>query len=94
MVNFSGVLREQENCWRIVRAPRAAFLIDADAYFTAFRQAVSRARDSVYILGWDIDSRVQLNPGKGEPALTLLPFLNDLLARRPTLRDPASRNSA
>jgi len=86
MVNFSGVLREQENCWRIARASRAAFLIDADAYFTAFREAVSRARDTIFILGWDIDSRVQLNPGTGEPPLTLLPFLNDLLSRRPTLR--------
>jgi phosphatidylserine/phosphatidylglycerophosphate/cardiolipin synthase-like enzyme/uncharacterized membrane protein YdjX (TVP38/TMEM64 family) len=80
------VLRERENCWRIARAPRAAFLIDADAYFTAFRHAVSRARDSVFILGWDIDSRVRLNPGTAEPPLTLLPFLNEVLARRPTLR--------
>ena len=86
MVKLSGVLREQENCWRIVRAQRAAFLIDADAYFTAFRHAVSRARDSVFILGWDIDSRVQLNPGTAAPPLTLLPFLNEVLASRPTLR--------
>src|SRR3954451_17628860 len=24
------------NCWRIERSPRAAFLVDADAYFKAF----------------------------------------------------------
>ena len=49
MVNFPGVLREGENCWRIAKAPRAAFLIDADAYFTAFRHAVSpRARERVH----------------------------------------------
>ena len=65
---------------------RAAFLIDADAYFTAFRHAVSRARNSVFIVGWDIDSRVQLNPDTAEPPLTLLPFLNDVLAHRPGLR--------
>jgi phospholipase D1/2 len=80
------VLREGENCWRIARTPRAAFLIDADAYFTAFTHAVSRARDSVFIVGWDIDSRVQLNPGTADPPLTLLPFLNDVLARQPGLR--------
>jgi phosphatidylserine/phosphatidylglycerophosphate/cardiolipin synthase-like enzyme/uncharacterized membrane protein YdjX (TVP38/TMEM64 family) len=79
------VLREGENCWRIARTPRAAFLIDADAYFTAFRHAVSRARESVFILGWDIDSRVQLNPGTSEPPLTLLPFLNEVLTSRPSL---------
>ena len=40
----------------------------------------------MFILGWDIDSRVRLNPGTAEPPLTLLPFLNDVLARRPGLR--------
>ncbi|HEY7374961.1 MAG TPA: VTT domain-containing protein [Polyangia bacterium] len=80
------MLRERENCWRIARASRAAFLIDADAYFTAFRHAGSRARHSVFILGWDIDSRVRLNPGTAEPPLTLLPFLNDILAAQPELR--------
>ena len=86
MVNFPDVLAERENCWRIARTSRAAFLIDADAYFSAFRHAVSRARHSVFILGWDIDSRVQLNPGTAAPPLTLLPFLNDVLAAQPGLR--------
>ena len=80
------MLREGDNCWRIAQANRAAFLIDVDAYFTAFRHAVSNARHTVFILGWDIDSRVRLNPGRDEPALLLLPFLNDVLARRPELR--------
>src|SRR5687767_1643169 len=57
----SSLLREGENCWRIAHTKRAAFLIDVDAYFSAFRQAVSQARDTVFILGWDIDSCVQLN---------------------------------
>jgi phosphatidylserine/phosphatidylglycerophosphate/cardiolipin synthase-like enzyme/uncharacterized membrane protein YdjX (TVP38/TMEM64 family) len=86
VVNFRGVLRERENCWRIATARRAAFLIDADAYFTALRHAIARARSSVFILGWDIDSRVQLNPGTAEAPLTLLSFLNDVLVRRPGLR--------
>jgi phosphatidylserine/phosphatidylglycerophosphate/cardiolipin synthase-like enzyme/uncharacterized membrane protein YdjX (TVP38/TMEM64 family) len=81
-----GVLRERENCWRIATARRASFLIDADAYFSALRHAIDRARTSVFILGWDIDSRVQLNPGTAEAPLTLLAFLNDVLARRPELR--------
>ena len=80
------MLRERENCWRIATARRASFLIDADAYFSAFRHAIDRARSSVFILGWDIDSRVQLNPGTAEAPLTLLAFLNDVLARRPELR--------
>ena len=86
MVKLPGVLRERENCWRVATARRAAFLIDADAYFSALRHAIDRARASIFIIGWDIDSRVRLNPGTAEAPLTLLPFLNDALTRRPELR--------
>jgi phosphatidylserine/phosphatidylglycerophosphate/cardiolipin synthase-like enzyme/uncharacterized membrane protein YdjX (TVP38/TMEM64 family) len=79
------VLVESRNCWRIAHARRAAFLIDGDAYFRAFRQAVSRARHSVVIMGWDVDSRTRLSrPGEGR-GWTLLDFLNDVLERRPGL---------
>ena len=85
-LSWPGVLRERENCWRIATVRRAAFLIDADAYFAALRHAIDRARSSVFILGWDIDSRVQLNPGTAEAPLTLLEFLNGVLSRQPDLR--------
>ena len=71
------------NCWRVARADRAAFLIDADAYFTAFRQVVGQARERVIIMGWDVDSRVRLDAR--DPGSTLLSFLNQTLARRPGL---------
>ncbi len=81
------MLIEGENCWRIAPASRAAFLIDADAYFSAFRDAVARARHTVMILGWDIDTRTRLTrPGAEGPAWTLLPFLNQVLEERPELR--------
>lgn len=38
-------------------------LVDGAAYFAAVRSAISRAKRSVYILGWDFDSRIQLVPG-------------------------------
>ncbi len=76
-----------ENCWQIAQASRAAFLIDADAYFSAFRDAVAQARHTVMILGWDIDTRTRLTrPGGEGPAWTLLPFLNQVLDGRPELR--------
>jgi phospholipase D1/2 len=82
------VLVPTRNCWRVARAGRAAFLIDADAYFGALCQSLSRARHSVVILGWDIDSRTRLTrPGPGGAAgQTLLEILNDVLERRPELR--------
>ncbi|MBI4495419.1 MAG: VTT domain-containing protein [Deltaproteobacteria bacterium] len=63
-------------------------MIDADAYFSAFASAVERARHSVLIAGWDIDSRVRLrrNDSKSPFPDDLSGFLNAVLARRPGLR--------
>ena len=80
------MLVETQNCWRIARASRAAFLVDADAYFCAFRQAVGAARHTVMILGWDIDTRTRLSRPGEDPVWTLLPFLNHVLERQPDLR--------
>jgi len=83
-----AILRPGETCWRVARADRVAFLVDADAYFTAFRRAVLNARREVLIVGWDVDSRVRLiaeePPADGFPP-TLLAFLNAVLAARPQL---------
>jgi phosphatidylserine/phosphatidylglycerophosphate/cardiolipin synthase-like enzyme/uncharacterized membrane protein YdjX (TVP38/TMEM64 family) len=78
------ILKEGRNCWRIAHAARAAFLIDADAYYGAFVEAVRRARKTIHILGWDMDSRVRLRP-REEPGLELGSFLNSVVAARPDL---------
>src|SRR5688572_12698801 len=57
------LLAPGRNCWRIERAERMAFLVDGEAYFTAVREALASAERSILILGWDIDSRLQLVPG-------------------------------
>lgn len=81
------ILLEGHNCWRIARAERLAFLIDADAYFRAFAAAAERARHRICILGWDMDSRVRLRPPREANGLPVEfgPFLNALVARRPEL---------
>jgi phospholipase D1/2 len=84
-----ALLRVSETCWRLERAERLAFLVDAADYFTAFRQAVLEARHSVMILGWDVDSRVRLTPDPQPPdgcPPTLLAFLNAVLRDRPELQ--------
>src|SRR3954463_9304150 len=72
------------NCWRVVRADRAAFLVDAENYFSTFAKAAMRASRSIIILAWDFDSRTPLscdqNPGN-HPAL-LGDFLNFLVRRK------------
>lgn len=80
-------LRPGHNCWRIEKARRFSLLIDADAYFRAVRSAICNAQHSVFILSWDIDSRMRLvpegaNDGFPEP---LGDFLHAVVAARPQL---------
>jgi phospholipase D1/2 len=83
-----AILRAGRNCWRAARAQRVAFLVDGEAYFAAFRAAALRAERSIFIIGWDIDSRTSLvpaDPGDGLPRL-LGDFLDALVRRRRSLR--------
>lgn len=79
------LLKPGENCWRIEEAERAAILIDGEAYFRAFYEAVQQAQHSIFILSWDIDTLVRLvRDGTGAEGLPtqLGDFLNTIVNRR------------
>ena len=82
MTRYS-ILKPGYNCWRVEHARRVSFLIDAAAYYKAFRAAAAQARHSIFMLGWDIDSRVQLvrDGDPGPLPNTLCEFLNALVSR-------------
>ena len=83
----NNILVAGRNCWRIARARRAAFLIDAASYFEAFAAAAQRATESILIVSWDIDSRIPLfRHGHGHDFPSPLgQFLNRLLSENPNL---------
>jgi len=77
--------RKEHNCWEIAQAEKIAFLIDGENYFRAFAEACEAARNNIFILGWDIDSRIALRRdgnGKGE---MLGIFLNRLARQKKQL---------
>ncbi|AOJ76823.1 VTT domain-containing protein [Burkholderia ubonensis] len=83
-----GMLECGRNCDEIRHADRFTILIDGAAYFATLRAALIRASHTVFIVGWDIDSRMRLvpdgaNDGFPEP---LGAFLCALAAARPRLR--------
>ncbi|MXP63846.1 phospholipase [Roseomonas sp. M0104] len=84
------LLRPGDNVWRLERASRAKVLMDAADYFGTLREAMKKARRSILIAGWDIDSRTPLVGPSGEASdglpATLGPFLAALVQRRPELR--------
>lgn len=75
----AGLLQPGRNCWRVEHAQRFKLLIDAADYFRALRMALINARRSVFILGWDIDSRTVLVPDITDTDDGLPPQLGDLL---------------
>ncbi|KND57065.1 Phosphatidylserine/phosphatidylglycerophosphate/ cardiolipin synthase [Candidatus Paraburkholderia schumanniana] len=58
------------NCASVRHAERFSLLVDGADYFRVLREAITRAERTVFILGWDIDSRMKLTPegaGDGYP---------------------------
>ena len=85
----SSLIRPGHNAWRRERAGRAAVLIDAGRYFGAVREALLNARSTVFIIGWDLDSRTRLvgedcRADDGFPE-GLIDFLTAIVKRRPEL---------
>jgi phosphatidylserine/phosphatidylglycerophosphate/cardiolipin synthase-like enzyme len=71
------------NCWRIARADKAAVIIDACDYYRIIAAAMEAAQKRIFIVGWDFDTRIALDPderGKGE---TLGHFFLRLARDRP-----------
>jgi phospholipase D1/2 len=85
--NSSPILKANHNCWRIAHAKRFAMLVDAQSYFGAVRDAIRRARYRVFILSWDIDSRMQLVPGGADDGYpeSLGDFLHAVVSERSEL---------
>lgn len=83
------ILRSPRNIWRLESAKRAAVLVDGAALYRAVRESFIKARHSILILGWDIDSRTRLVGESGAAddgfPVPLAAFLSALVQRRPEL---------
>lgn len=82
------LLEEGSLCWKVVTAPRAAILIDVEAYFDAALEAIGRAQRSIYFLNWAFEPETRFQPrpdgpGKGEE--TIADVLKRLAKARPDL---------
>ena len=82
------LLKPGQNCWRIERAGRLAVIIDAADYFAAAKAAITRARHSVLLVGWEFDLRIKLEPERtsSEAPDELGQFLKWVAGERPDLR--------
>jgi phospholipase D1/2 len=54
-------------CWRATQADAVGWCIDGEEYFSALRSALGKARREILIVGWDIDSRLELIRDRDHP---------------------------
>lgn len=87
---IAGIYKPGRNCWRISQAGQAALLIDCANYYRALHYVFSRARHSIFILGWDIDSRIELLRDEetkvGAGAVTLFDVIYQKATENPDLK--------
>lgn len=86
-LGMTSVLVEGETCWKIADADRVTVIVDAAAFFQHARSAMLKAERSIFMIGWDFDSRIDLVPGQAEDEAPekLGSFLNWLAKRRDDL---------
>ena len=83
------VFENGRNVWHSASAETAGILIDAAAYYAALRHALATARHSIYIAGWDVDTRTPFPSDEQNPdgfsAQLLGTFLLELVKQKPDL---------
>lgn len=74
------VFKEDINCWRTGKIEHGAMLVDCANFYRALHNAISKAKHSIFIVGWDIDSRIRLLRGDDEANTDIPSVAGDLFA--------------
>lgn len=90
MSESASIFQQGENCWVSSKASYAAPLIDCANYYKALHSSIVKAKHSIFIVGWDIDSRIRLLHGEDEAQSEAPSVISELLAwkaeKNPDLR--------
>ena len=79
MSNNKQLFKQNENCTAICEATFASPIVDCANYYKALHESISKAKTSIYIVGWDIDSRIRLLRGEDEANASLPSKIIDLI---------------
>ena len=74
-----NIFEPGQNCWVESKARFATPLIDCANYYKALHSAIVKASHSIFIVGWDIDSRIRLLRGEDEQNSEAPSVISDLL---------------
>jgi len=84
MLNKDLVFKENENCSEQSLAHHASPIVDCANYYRALHESIAKATKSIYIVGWDIDSRIRLLRGDEEKQSPLPSKIIDLIKHQAT----------
>ncbi len=79
-----NVFHPSKNCWRVQRAEHTRLIVDCADYYRALHESIVKARHSIFILGWEIDSHVRLLRGEEEKKSSYPTRALELLAWKAT----------
>lgn len=79
------LLKPGKNCWKKAQSNRVAPVIDGENYYRAAAETILKAKETVFIAAWDIDSRVRLIREDGKD-MTLTDVLSKACKNNPDLR--------
>lgn len=73
--------QEGWNCWHSQKADYVSVIVDYGNYYRNLHESISKAQKSIFVLGWDIDSRIELLRGKDTQGIKETSFF-DLICKR------------
>jgi phospholipase D1/2 len=79
----TGIIDLKNNAWRSTAARSLGFIVDGADYYLALKDVLPRAEKTVWIIGWDFDPGIRLDPRGSDQ--TLGDFLRSLVDARPSL---------
>ena len=74
-----SIFKEGRNCWRATEAACASVVVDCGNYYRDLYESITRAKHSIFVLGWDIDSRIELLRGADAEGLAYPPVFFGLI---------------
>lgn len=72
----------QDHYWKKDKADKAALLVDCASYYKALYETLCHAKHSIFILGWDIDGRIELLRGEDAQNKKYAVALRELLCQK------------
>lgn len=78
---MKSLFQEGKNCWRAEKADYVSVIVDYGNYYRNLHESISKAKKNIFVLGWDIDSRIELLRGSDAKGVSNTTFFDLICAK-------------